>query len=82
MSLASKLDKLREGSKERIPAEVRQIMHDATDALRGSGILDRVLSVGAPAPAFALPNIAGETVSSAERLARGPLVATFYRGVW
>ena len=82
MSLESKLEKLREGSKERIPAESREIMHKATNDLRASGILDRVLKPGAAAPSFALPNTAGETISSSELLARGPLVATFYRGVW
>ena len=33
-------------------------------------------------PAFALPNAAGETVRSADLLAKGPLVLTIFRGVW
>ena len=82
MSLESKLEKLREGSKGRIPAESREVMHQATNDLRASGILDRVLTPGDAAPSFALPNTAGETISSSELLDRGPLVATFYRGVW
>lgn len=82
MSLESKLEKIRQGAAERIPSESREIMHRATDELRDSGILDRVPGPGSAAPPFALPNIAGEQVSSAELLARGPLVVTFYRGFW
>ena len=82
MSLAEKLEKIRQGSVERIPAANREIMHRATAELRASGILDHVLKVGEPAPAFALANVAGDTVRSADLLAKGPLVVTFYRGVW
>jgi len=38
--------------------------------------------VGAPIPEFTLPNARGEKVSSADLHSRGPLVMTFYRGVW
>jgi peroxiredoxin len=38
--------------------------------------------VGQPAPAFALPNQDGVTVASAELLARGPLIVSFFRGQW
>lgn len=82
MSLKEKLDQLRAGSAERIPAESRKIMHQAVEDLRASGMLDRILGVGRPAPAFELANTAGETVRSADLLARGPLVVTFYRGFW
>lgn len=82
MSLEEKLAKIREGAVERIPAAAREIMHNATDALRNSGILDGVAKVGDPAPAFALVNTQGNTVRSEELLARGPVVVTFYRGVW
>ncbi len=60
------------------------VLEDAggTDELRRSGILARVLKPGDPAPEFALPNADGRLVSSRDLLARGPLVATFYRGKW
>lgn len=82
MTLEEKLAKIRSGSKERIPAEPRQVMHDATEALRQSGILDGVVKPSDALPAFALPNVAGDVVSSEALLDRGPVVATFYRGVW
>jgi peroxiredoxin len=50
--------------------------------LKATGIQSAVLKVGDPAPPFALPNALGETVSSADLLATGPLVVKFYRGAW
>ncbi|MEM1206802.1 MAG: hypothetical protein AAGN66_26440 [Acidobacteriota bacterium] len=82
MTLESTLSKLREGSAERIPAAARDVMHRATEDLRASGLADRAISAGDRFPAFALGNTAGETVASEDLLARGPLVATVYRGVW
>ena len=40
------------------------------------------LNVGEQAPRFVLPNPDGEPVSLDERLARGPVVLTFFRGDW
>lgn len=37
-------------------------------------------SVGTPAPKFALPDGAGETVAFDDLLARGPVVLVFLRG--
>ena len=82
MNLTETLDQLRAGSAERVPADSRRIMHLAVEDLRASGILDRVLSVGDAAPPFELENIHGESVRSADLLARGPLVVSFYRGFW
>ena len=82
MTLKEKLDAMRERSETRIPPEALAIMHRATDDVRQSGILDRVLKPGDEAPAFSLPNAEGKTIRSADLLARGPLVVSFYRGVW
>lgn len=82
MSLKEKLAAIRAGSKDRIPAETRAVMHRATEDLQNSGILDRVIAVGQKLPDFALPNTAGKTVHSAHLLQNGPLVLTVYRGVW
>jgi peroxiredoxin len=50
--------------------------------LKQSGISERILAVGATAPQFELPDQNGEIVRSADLLARGPLIAIFYRGRW
>lgn len=40
------------------------------------------LAVGQQVPAFELPDAEGNLISSADLLAKGPLVVTFYRGSW
>lgn len=80
MLLSEKLDQMRDASAGRIPAEARAVMHQAVEDLRTSG--PTALAVGATAPAFELANIHGDRVRSADLLARGPLVLTFYRGFW
>ena len=82
MSLEDKLAAIREMAKTRQPPEVRAIMHQATEDLRASGIMDRVARAGAPAPDFTLPNAASQPVSLAGLRARGPVVVSFYRGRW
>ena len=64
-------------SRERI-----EIMHRATDDLRRSGLAERALKVGDLAPAFELDNQDRQLVRSADLLANGPLVITFFPGLW
>jgi AhpC/TSA family len=40
------------------------------------------IATNAPAPAFALPDSAGQQVSLATLTANGPAVIAFYRGYW
>lgn len=82
MNLKQRLEALRKANETRIPAEVREIMHRATEDLRRSGILDRVVNVGQNAPKFELLNQRGERVRSEVLSAKGSLVVSFYRGVW
>ena len=82
MSLQAKLDTIRAASKTRVPPEAQAIMQRSVDDLRASGILDRIVRVGQPAPDFTLPNAAGAPVSLADLRARGPVVLSFYRGRW
>jgi hypothetical protein len=81
-TLKERLDRIREGFDEQAPDEVKSVMHAATDALRASGIMDRIPSVGDTLPPFELPDSGGNVVRSADLLAEGPLVLTFYRGLW
>ena len=82
MTLADKLNDIREGAKERIPQEVRDIMLRGTKELRESGIVEKALNVGENLPSFELPVPSGQMISSEELLRQGSLVLTFYRGVW
>jgi hypothetical protein len=80
--LAERLDTIRQGADKRIPPDKRAIMHRATDDLRASGIMARVIKIGHPLPPFALRNAVGVEVRSADLLAKGPLVLTVFRGSW
>jgi hypothetical protein len=82
MSLQEQLDALRAQAKTRIPPEAQAVMQRAVNDVRASGILDRVAKIGQRAPDFTLPNAAGQPVSLAGLLAKGPVVVSFYRGRW
>ncbi|WP_208597632.1 thioredoxin domain-containing protein [Desulfogranum mediterraneum] len=82
MTLAAKLDAIREQAGKRIPAEALAKMHRATEELRNSGLVEQALGVGDPLPGFSLKSDSGQLLGSAELLAGGPLVLSFYRGVW
>ena len=87
MSLQAKLDAIKEAGRNRVfppevPADVRQIMGRSTQALIDSGAAGKALKVGDKAPEFTLEDADGAMVQSAELLRRGPLVVSFYRGVW
>ncbi len=81
-TLQERLDAIRDASKTRIPAEARAVMQRSIDDLRASGIMNRIVKVGQPAPDFALPTAGGRSVALKEMLARGPVALTFYRGRW
>lgn len=87
MTLQSKLDAFKadfEAGKPpyNVPPSVIETMHRATSELIASGAATRAAKAGDKAPAFALKDPDGNPVSSAHLLAAGPLVVSFYRGVW
>lgn len=83
MSLQDKLDAFKaEFEGKKAPPEVVAIFHRSTAELIASGQAARALKVGDRAPPFRLPDTEGATVTSAELLANGPVVVTFYRGAW
>src|SRR6201995_2865426 len=58
------------------------ILSQAIEALIAAEQVNRLPQVGEIAPAFTLPDATGTTISSAALLRHGPLVLTFYRGLW
>ena len=82
MALQDALDRIREAARTRIPAEARAVMERSIEDLRASGIMQRIVRVGQPAPDFTLPSAAGAPVSLTGLRARGPVVLSFYRGRW
>jgi len=87
MKLQDKLDAMREdfenGRFPLIPTRDQlETMQRATQSLIDSGQADYALEAGDRAPEFTLQDADGSSVSSRELLAQGPLVTTFYRGIW
>jgi hypothetical protein len=82
MSLADKLAETRAASAKRIPPDRAAIMDRATEDLRRSGALDRIVKVGQAAPSFDLAGHDGQRVSSRAVLGHGPMVLSFFRGSW
>ena len=87
MSLQAKLDAFKadfEAGKPpfSVPRSVIETMHRATAELVASGAASRAKKAGDIAPDFSLKDPKSKAVSSADLLKRGPLVVSFYRGVW
>ena len=87
MTLEQKMDDFKAqfesgGPPYNAPKAVIEVFHRATEDLRRSGLAERALKMGERAPAFTLNNQDGKSISSAELLAKGPLVITFFRGHW
>ena len=87
MKLQKKLDAIREdfenGRFPLVPTQAQlETMQRSTQSLIDSRQADYALEAGDKAPEFTLRDSKGDAVSSRELLSRGPLVATFYRGVW
>lgn len=87
MKLQDKLDAVREdfenGRFPLVPTQAQlDTMQRATQSLIDSRQADKALQAGDTAPEFELEDADGNTVGSRSLLSHGPLVLTFYRGVW
>lgn len=87
MSLQARLDAFKadfEAGKPpyNVPRSVVETMHRATAELVTSGAAARALGAGDEAPPFVLNDANGNPVASSALLEQGPLVISFYRGVW
>lgn len=82
-SLQDKLDAITARTRDLVQADRLAVSEHATAELFATGIEDRVLKVGDPAPFFNLPDATtGKLIASADLLALGPLVLNFFRGRW
>ena len=82
MSLEERLAVIRDASAKRIPPDRLAIMHRATEDLRASGIVDRVIKPGAQAPDFTLNDQNGSPMTLSALTARGPVLMSVFRGFW
>jgi len=68
--------------KHALPAELSAFIEQGAGEISALDVIERARKVGDAAPDFTLSNQRGEQRRLADYLLRGPLVLTFYRGVW
>jgi peroxiredoxin len=82
-TLQDRLDAITARTRALVQANRLAVSEQANAELFASGIEDRILPVGSTAPSFALTGAStGQLVRSADLLALGPLVLSFFRGRW
>ncbi|MEM1369115.1 MAG: peroxiredoxin-like family protein [Cyanobacteria bacterium P01_H01_bin.15] len=83
MSLQQKLDAFKANFEaNHAPPAAVEAFHRSIRELIENGNAEHALKAGERAPEFTLPDSDGNPTSSRALLLKGPLVLTFYRGVW
>src|ERR1700728_1471789 len=81
LTLADRLSALRDKYGSITKPDVKEKMERNIEEQRADG-MTRLLNPGQKGPSFSLSDQNGATVSSADLLAQGPLVVSFFRGTW
>jgi peroxiredoxin len=82
VSIKDEIEALEEDPVRKIPAAQLKAAAEGIDLVRLSGVAEKALKVGDKAPDFELPNATGKPIKLSTRLKDGPVVVTWYRGVW
>lgn len=82
MLLQAKLDAFKETFKTQAPEAAFEAFERSTEDLIDSGQAENTIKAGERAPDFTLTDPEGNDVALKDLLAQGPVVLTFYRGVW
>jgi len=82
-TLQDQLDAITARTRTLVQPDRLAISEAVAAELLATGIEDRALAVGSPAPAFTLQESqSGKPVRSSDLLALGPVIAKFFRGRW
>lgn len=81
-TLSNKIGDTIQMLREAFPAEVGALLEQGAGEISALSIVENALTVGDTVPDFDLQKYGGGTGSLSDYLAKGPLVVTFYRGVW
>lgn len=65
-----------------LPAELNTLIEQGAGEISALQIVENALKIGDQAPNFSLKNYNGEEKTLSDYLKEGPLVLTFYRGLW
>lgn len=82
MGLTEQINDLKQQLGRDIPHETLKEIGQFVQGLVQTGIEKTSCQAGDKIPGFELPNVSGRIVSSVDILAKGPMVLSFYRGVW
>ena len=82
MGLTEQINDLKQQLGREIPGEILEEIGQFLQGLAQSGIEKTSCQVGDKMPSFALPGVKGQLVSSEAILEKGPMVLSFYRGIW
>lgn len=82
MNLDAQLNEIRTASAKNIAADKQKIMFAETRALKAKALEQYAPKLGEFFPSFTLTDQLGSHISLAEKLDKGPVVLTFYRGGW
>jgi len=82
MNLNTKLSAMSQESAAKLDPAIAQIMKESRQQLEDSGLLKQVLGQGEKMTDFVLLDSAQNEFSSREALKKGPLLISWYRGIW
>lgn len=82
MLLNEQIQQLIQTYRKTLPPELNTLIEQGADEISALPIIEKALKVGDQAPEFTLKNYDGATRSLSNYLKNGPLVLTFYRGLW
>lgn len=82
VGLTEQLNDLKRQLGQEIPREIMMEIGKFVQGLVQSGIEKTSCQAGDKMLSFILPDVFGKRVSSEDILAQGPMVLSFYRGVW
>ena len=82
MSLNELLSAMKQDFVAKADPEVLKVMGNARQKLVDSGLHEKALGKGENLPKFTLKDSEGNEFSSSEALKKGPLLISWYRGIW
>ncbi len=81
-TLRERLQRIKENFTQQAPPEAITAINNSNESIRASGLLSKAPTEGDILPSFDLEDTEGHLSHSEELIKRGPLVLTFYRGLW
>lgn len=82
MSLKAQIDAFNVQKEANLPADVLALMNTTNEELIAQHIKNNALQVGDKVENFILANQLGKNVELVDLLKKGPVIISFYRGVW